>query len=63
MNAAITTTRPGTRSVVPALERHPDSIAELAYRLYEERGRQAGHELEDWAEAERRIADAQVGAR
>ena len=30
-------------------------IADLAYRLYEERGRQPGHELEDWLEAERRV--------
>src|SRR5512143_4023125 len=32
------------------------SVAELAYRLYEERGRQDGHHLEDWLEAERPIA-------
>ena len=30
-------------------------IAELAYRLYEERGKEPGHELDDWLEAERRI--------
>ena len=30
-------------------------IAELAYRLYEQRGRQPGRELDDWLEAERRI--------
>ena len=30
-------------------------IAELAYRIYEGRGRQPGHELEDWLEAERRV--------
>jgi len=30
-------------------------IEELAYRLYEQRGRQPGHEIEDWVEAERRI--------
>lgn len=38
-------------------ERHPTSIAELAYRLYDERGRQDGHALEDWIEAARRISD------
>ena len=37
-------------------EANPSRIAELAYRLYEERGRRAGHELEDWLEAERRIS-------
>ena len=30
-------------------------IAELAYQLYEKRGKQPGHELEDWLEAERRV--------
>jgi mannose-1-phosphate guanylyltransferase len=30
-------------------------IAETAYQLYERRGRQTGHELEDWLEAERQI--------
>lgn len=40
-------------------EKHPSSIAELAYRLYEERGRKEGHQLEDWIEAERRISDKQ----
>ncbi len=30
-------------------------IAEIAYRLYEERGKEPGHELEDWLEAERII--------
>ena len=28
-------------------------IAEIAYFLYEERGKESGHELEDWLEAER----------
>jgi hypothetical protein len=40
-------------------EKHPSSIAELAYRLYEERGQKEGHQLEDWIEAERRISDKQ----
>ena len=30
-----------------------DSIALRAYRRFEERGRQHGHDLEDWLEAER----------
>lgn len=41
--------------VIPTLEL-PDArnieIRELAYRLYEERGRTDGHGLEDWLEAE-----------
>ena len=29
------------------------SVAEVAYSLYEQRGRVAGHHVEDWARAER----------
>ena len=36
----------------------PSSISELAYRIYDERGRQDGHALEDWIEAARRISEA-----
>lgn len=31
-------------------------IVELAYALYERRGRQDGHALDDWLEAERQVA-------
>ena len=41
-----------TADIPPQVKRQ---IAELAYRLYEERGRQPGRELEDWLEAERKI--------
>jgi hypothetical protein len=34
----------------------PTKIASLAYGLYEQRGREDGHDLEDWFEAEQRIA-------
>jgi hypothetical protein len=70
MNTARTTTRQGTRSGAdPARDRvpekheegHSSSIAELAYRLYEERGRREGHQLEDWIEAESRLG--QEGSR
>jgi hypothetical protein len=39
---------------VPAPEegRRNNNIRELAYRLYEERGRLDGRDLEDWLEAE-----------
>ena len=33
-------------------------IAQRAYELYEQRGRQEGMALEDWLEAERQLADA-----
>ncbi len=36
-------------------EKDPTRIAELAYGLYEQRGRQDGQDLEDWFSAERRI--------
>lgn len=31
-------------------------IARAAYQLYEQRDRQDGHDLDDWLEAERRVA-------
>ena len=34
-------------------EPHRDEIAQLAYELYEKRGRKSGHEMADWLEAER----------
>ena len=42
----------------PALEEiHPnqDELARRAYELYQVRGGQPGHELEDWLQAEREI--------
>jgi hypothetical protein len=36
-------------SEVPAAE---EQIRELAFKLYEQRGRQDGHDVEDWLEAE-----------
>jgi hypothetical protein len=35
-----------------------ERITRRAYELYEQRGRQAGHELEDWLQAEREIRSA-----
>ena len=32
-----------------------DEIAQLAYRLYESRGRQDGHDNEDWLAAEQQL--------
>ena len=32
-----------------------DEIAQLAYCLYESRGRQDGHDIEDWLAAEREL--------
>ena len=38
-------------------------VAELVHSLYGERGRNEGHRLEDWIEAERRISGKQLRAR
>jgi len=32
-----------------------DEIAQLAYSLYESRGRQEGHQMEDWLRAEQEL--------
>ena len=32
-----------------------DEISQLAYSLYESRGRQGGHDLEDWLRAEQQL--------
>lgn len=37
---------------------HPDRIAQRAYELYEQRGRQDGWAVEDWLQAERQLAGA-----
>lgn len=38
-------------------ENHPnqDELARRAYELYQARGREPGHELEDWLQAEREV--------
>ena len=39
-------------------EAHQGRIAQRAYELYEQRGRQEGRSLEDWLDAERQLAGA-----
>ena len=34
-----------------------DEVAKVAYELFERRGRAPGHDLEDWLEAERIVAE------
>jgi hypothetical protein len=36
-------------------ETHQGRVAQRAYELYEQRGRQEGHSLEDWLNAERQL--------
>jgi hypothetical protein len=50
-----TPTTDGSDGDESRLSQH-DRIAECAYALYEQRGRQDGHDLDDWLDAERRIA-------
>jgi hypothetical protein len=42
--------------------KHPahDQVAQLAYRLYEARGRQDGHDVDDWLLAEGQLANGSV---
>lgn len=35
------------------------SIAERAYEFYVQRGKEPGHELDDWLKAEREVREAQ----
>ena len=34
-----------------------DEIAQLAFRMYESRGRQDGHDIEDWLRAEQELVE------
>jgi hypothetical protein len=54
---------PGERWMTKDTSRkHPGykRIAQLAYHLYEVRGRQDGHDVEDWLLAEDRLANTSV---
>jgi hypothetical protein len=44
-----------TASRRPADASSADRIAQRAYERYEARGREDGHDMEDWLEAEREI--------
>lgn len=39
-----------------------EDIAKLAYRLYEERGGEAGHELDDWLKAEALVKEGKTAS-
>ena len=38
---------------------HPDRVAALAYRRYEQRGYEHGRDMDDWLEAERELREGQ----
>ena len=48
---------PDTRS--PA-ERVPEMIRDRAYQIYECRGREPGHDIDDWVQAEREIKTTNI---
>lgn len=50
--------QPAARSVARLAEAQQDRIAQRAYTLYEQRGRQEGRALEDWLKAERQLVGA-----
>ena len=52
-NAAVIHYRPDTSGC--PVECLPDLIRKYAYQIFEARGRQPGHELEDWLQAEREL--------
>lgn len=36
----------------------PEAVSRRAYELFQERGRQPGHELDDWLRAERELKES-----
>ena len=61
MPAATSQAVPASKETSPAeqaarrAEAHQGRVAQRAYELYEQRGRQEGHSLEDWLAAERQL--------
>lgn len=62
--AATSHAGPGSEKTSPAeqaarrAEAHQGRVAQRAYELYEQRGRQEGRALEDWVKAERQLVSA-----
>ena len=56
--------KPATVEAALTPELLPDDVNEKvalrAYQIYERRGGQSGHELEDWLEAERSVREESV---
>jgi hypothetical protein len=47
----------GKNQVSNGTEQFEEQIARKAYELFEQRGREAGHEVDDWLEAERMVTN------
>lgn len=69
MPAATSQTGPAGEQKAPAeqaarrAEAHQGRVAQLAYELYEQRGRQEGRALEDWLNAERQLLGLAIQGR
>ena len=50
-----TTSQTSQRSGKTKVEADAEQVRRRAYKLYEERGREDGHEIEDWLRAEAEI--------
>ena len=46
---------PATRATAPQSENVEEQIRRRAYELYEARGREDGHDLDDWQQAEAEV--------
>jgi hypothetical protein len=55
-----TTKKPSTFDRATVEDSLEEQIRTRAYELYEARGREEGHDLEDWLEAEAEITDTDV---
>jgi len=55
MRVPTTTSRTLDKTNKTKVEAEAEQIRCRAYKLYEERGREGGHELEDWLRAEAEI--------
>ena len=55
-----TTRKPQTNIAFKPKPNLADQIRRRAYELYEERGREEGHELEDWLRAEEEVRGRRV---
>jgi hypothetical protein len=51
-SATVNIAAPGFQSQADSVRQDSDLIARRAYQRYEERGREDGHDLEDWLSAE-----------
>lgn len=56
---AVVSSPPKTAGTTPVAARpSEEEIAVRAHQLYEQRGSEAGHEMEDWLQAERELRAA-----